>query len=124
MGAAGGRYLEPSSSRAARGPGDSRMKGPLPEPPAPWEPTSDPHPVLLTLPQPDHLPPGLAFTQAVADCSAEGARGLRPYQALLPGTGLGAWELVLSQRGRKGHPLVPRDWAGAAMSGPAFLTKC
>ena len=44
-----------------------------------------------------------------------------------PGPVVGDWVgggLVLSPRGRRGHPLVPRDRTGTAVPGPIFLTKC
>lgn len=54
-------------------------EGLLPRPPVPGCPSLTVYLVLLALPQPNLPPLGLAFTQTVADCPAEGARGPRPH---------------------------------------------
>ena len=119
-----GRYLEPSAARPARGLRGSGMEGSLVRAPVPWVPVSDPPSRTYSprCPVPTHLPPGLASTRAVADCPAEGAGACASPRPCC--RGLGGGGLVLSPRGRRGHPLVPRDRTGTAGPGPIFLTKC
>lgn len=121
-----GGGLEFCSARAAKCPGDPGMEGSLAGPPVPRVPAPDPPsrtlgaaPARLSSLR-ALLPPG---PPPIALQKVRGARALKPGPSCRErGEGLGVSSFPKGVRG--GHPLVPRDRAGAAVAGHISLLNC